>query len=100
MVNVDQVHWNQPHLYSELHRYNLHGNLKTSAGTLAPERAYYTPSNAAVQEINGVEYAEIVQSVADKFFEIDGFTSNDLMLYPHDPFREPIRWKDYDHLTI
>lgn len=30
------VHWCQPHVYSELHRYGLHSNLTVSTGTFAP----------------------------------------------------------------
>ena len=55
---------------------------------------------SAVAEVNGDETAEIQQAVAEKFFEIDGLTSRDLMPFPHDPFREPAPWKKYDHLTI
>ncbi|KAJ5647465.1 flavin-containing amine oxidase [Penicillium lividum] len=32
------VHWNQPHLYHELQRYDLHRHLKTSAGTCGAEK--------------------------------------------------------------
>ncbi|KIV79403.1 hypothetical protein PV11_06965 [Exophiala sideris] len=94
------VHWNQPHVYSELHRYNLHKNLKTSAGTVAAEHTYYKPSGGPVVEVDGAECAEIQQTVANSFFEIDGLTSRDLMPYPHDPFRVPAPWKKYDHLTV
>lgn len=100
LLTVAQVHWNQPHLYSELHRYGLHKNLKSSAGTIAPEYTYYKPTVGAVTTLNGQECAEIQQTVANKFFEVDGMTSRDLMPYPHEPFREPAPWKRYDHLTV
>lgn len=94
------MHWNQPHLYHELHRYNLHKNLKSSAGTLEAEKTYYQQARAQVQQVDSVEFGQIVQSVADKFFDIDGMTSRKLMPYPHEPFREPAPWKKYDHLTV
>lgn len=94
------MHWNQPHLYSELHRYNLHKNLKASAGTAAPEKLIYKATNKALEEIPVAASYEIAEIVAGRFFQIDGLTSKDLMPYPHDPFREPALWRNYDHLTV
>ncbi|OCT54707.1 Monoamine oxidase N [Cladophialophora carrionii] len=95
------VHWNQPHLYAELHRYGLHRNLKTSAGTLAAQKTYYKePATGEVVEKDGNDLAEAIQAVAEQFFTIDGLSSRELMPYPHDPFREPAPWKRYDHLTV
>ncbi|KIW13792.1 hypothetical protein PV08_08984 [Exophiala spinifera] len=97
------VHWNQPHLYAELYRYNLHKNLKTSAGTLAAEKTYYRGAGgreAQVEEVDGQDFGQIAQAVADRFFVLDGLNSRELMPYPHDPFRDPAPWKKYDHLTI
>ncbi|EXJ68493.1 lysyl oxidase-like protein 2/3/4 [Cladophialophora psammophila CBS 110553] len=94
------VHWNQPHLYAELHRYNLHKNLKSSAGTIATQKTYYKGAGGGVQEIDGNALAEITQAVAEKFFTIDGLSSRELYPYPHDPFRTPAPWKKYDHLTV
>ncbi len=94
------MHWNQPHLYHELHRYNLHKHLKTSAGTLEAVQMFYRQAQGPVQEIDGSEFGRIVQSVAEKFFDIDGMDSRKLMPYPHDPFRATAPWKKYDHLTV
>ncbi|GAM35595.1 hypothetical protein TCE0_017f04047 [Talaromyces pinophilus] len=77
------VHWNQPHLYAELHRYGLHRNLKTSA-ELVPADKYVT----------------VLESVAQRFFSIDGLDSRSLMPYPHDPLRQPSPWQAYDHLSV
>lgn len=94
------VHWNQPFVYTELCRYNLHHNLKSSAGTIAPQKQYYKPSNGIVEEISVQNTEAIIDSVAAQFFVIDGLDSRQLMPYPHDPFREPALWKKYDHLTV
>ncbi|KEF59641.1 lysyl oxidase-like protein 2/3/4 [Exophiala aquamarina CBS 119918] len=93
------VHWNQPHVYAELHRYNLHKNLKSTAGSTVAQKTYYKGPGVEVQEIDGSTLAGITQAVAEKFFTIDGLSSRELMPYPHDPFREPGPWKAYDHLT-
>ncbi|RDW68714.1 flavin monoamine oxidase family protein [Aspergillus mulundensis] len=93
------VHWEQPHLYTELHRYGLHRHLKTSAGTLAPERQAFTPSSGKVEELSGSDGAAL-ENVARRVFSIDGLDSRALMPYPHDPLREPAPWKRYDHLTV
>lgn len=41
-----------------------------------------------------------VQRCADAFFNIDGMSSRELMPYPHDPFRQPSPWINYDHLSV
>ncbi|KAI1059590.1 hypothetical protein LB506_008966 [Fusarium annulatum] len=93
------VHWGQPHVYSEIHRYNLQGNLKTSAGTADAKYTAYTASFAGPNKLDTKETNQTVQRVADAFFDIDGLTSYDLMPYPHDPLREPVLWKKYEHLS-
>jgi lysyl oxidase-like protein 2/3/4 len=94
------VHWAQPHLYSELHRYGLHRNLKTSAGTFAPEKQSFSPVSGVVEEVSISEYAAGLERVAQSFFCVDGLGSRALMPYPHDPSREPAPWKQYDHLSV
>ncbi|KAL3292801.1 lysyl oxidase-like protein 2/3/4 [Colletotrichum asianum] len=93
------VHWNQPHVFTEIRRYGLQKNLKTSAGTAEVETTRYTPAFSPSQEINGEEMNAAVQRAADAFFSIDGLSSRKLMPYPHDPLREPALWAQYDHLS-
>ncbi|CAG8043752.1 unnamed protein product [Penicillium salamii] len=93
------VHWAQPHLYSELRRYGLHANLKTSAGTLAPEKQFFA-SGGPPREISIAEAGEILDRVSRAFFTVDGYDSRALMPYPHDPLREPALWRPYDHLSV
>ncbi|RSL57736.1 hypothetical protein CEP54_008117 [Fusarium duplospermum] len=94
------VHWNQPHVYAELHRYGLHSNLKTSAGTLDAKTTIYTAAFSTPNNIEGGDVNSAVQRVADAFFSIDGLSSRDLMPYPHEPFRQPVPWLKYDHLSV
>ncbi|KAL2825859.1 amine oxidase [Aspergillus pseudoustus] len=97
------VHWNQPHLYKELHRYGLHKHLKTSAGTSAAENQFFLPGaeneNAKVESVGNDEYAKL-EELAGHFFTLDGLDSRALMPYPHDSLREPAPWKRYDHLSV
>ncbi|KAL4738368.1 amine oxidase [Aspergillus similis] len=94
------VHWEQPHLYAELHRYGLHRNLKTSAGTLMPERQAFTPACGKIKELSMPGSGDVLEKVARKVFSIDGLDSRALMPFPHDTLREPAPWKRYDHLTV
>jgi lysyl oxidase-like protein 2/3/4 len=94
------VHWNQPYLYTELHRYGLHHNLKTSAGTSAPETQYFTPARGQLEVVPADKYAATLESVAKRFFSIDGLDSRSLMPYPHDSLRQPSPWQAYDHLSV
>lgn len=94
------IFWDQPHFYSQLHRYGLHRNLKTSAGTLAPARSLWKPASGPVEEIDMVENAKVLEEVAQRFFTIDGQDSRALMPYPHDSLRQPGPWRKYDHLSV
>ena len=94
------VHWGQPHLYSELHRYGLHKNLKTSSGTAAPARQVFKHGKASPQDVSIEVAGETLERVAQAFFTIEGKTSRELMPYPHDPFKSPAPWMKYDHLSV
>ncbi|PWY64567.1 flavin-containing amine oxidase [Aspergillus eucalypticola CBS 122712] len=94
------VHWNQPHLYAELHRYGLHRNLKTSAGSFTPVNQWFKSSSGPVEKVSVEEYQATLERVASEFFTIDGRDSRALMPYPHDPLREPAPWKRYDYLSV
>jgi lysyl oxidase-like protein 2/3/4 len=96
------VHWNQPHVYRELHRYNLHRGLKTSAGTTNTEKQWFLPKDAGVSGITNVgeEESDKLEEIAQQVFTIDGLDSRTLMPFPHDSLREPALWKKYDHLTV
>ncbi|KOC08238.1 putative flavin containing amine oxidase [Aspergillus flavus AF70] len=94
------VHWAQPHLYSELRRYGLHINLKTSAGTAAPTKQMFKQGKATPCEISIEETGDILERIAQSFFTIDGSSSRELMPYPHDPFKRPALWMKYDHLSV
>jgi lysyl oxidase-like protein 2/3/4 len=94
------VHWGQPHLYGELHRYGLHSSLKTSAGTIAPEKQFFRPAGGSPEQVSIDETGEIIERVAQAFFNVDGHDSHALMPYPHDPLREPALWKQYDHWSV
>ncbi|KAH6659085.1 hypothetical protein BKA67DRAFT_685682 [Truncatella angustata] len=94
------VHWNQPHVYTELHRYGIHKSLKTSAGTVATQVQYHKRSGSTVESLVPAEVKNICDKVAADFFQIDSLDSRALMPYPHDPLREPTPWKKYDHMSI
>lgn len=94
------VHWTQPHLYAELHRYGLHRNLKTSAGTFAPEKQEFRSASGTVEELSIAESGAVLERVAKMFFTIDGLDSRSLMPYPHDSLRKPALWMGYDHLSV
>ena len=94
------VHWAQPHLYSELRRYGLHTGLKMSAGTSAPQEISFKSTRSPPKKISVEDTGEILERVAQAFFSVDGHDSRALLPYPHDPFREPALWKNYDHWTV
>jgi lysyl oxidase-like protein 2/3/4 len=94
------VHWAQPHLYSELRRYGLHTNLKTSAGTATPTKQIFKHGSAPPQEISLEDSLDTLERLAEAFFTIEGNNSRQLMPYPHDPFKGGAPWSKYDHLSV
>ncbi|KAL4910837.1 hypothetical protein BDW74DRAFT_172298 [Aspergillus multicolor] len=94
------IHWNQPHVFAQLQRYNLHKTIKTSNGTLAPEKAFWKFATGVVKELNVQDLNASLERIGNAFFSPDGYTSRDLMPYPHDPFRDPALWTRYDDLSI
>ncbi|KAI5457567.1 flavin-containing amine oxidase [Mariannaea sp. PMI_226] len=94
------LHWNQPHVFTELHRYNLHTNIKTSNGTFAPEHVWFKAPSGELKPMTEKELYARVEPIAQAFFTIDGLTSRELMPYPHEPFSQPSPWTRYDHLSI
>lgn len=94
------VHWGQPHLYSELRRYGLHVNLKTSAGTAATKTQFFKQGSSSPQEISIEHAGNILERIAQEFFTIDGKSSRELMPYPHNPFSSTASWMKYDHLSV
>lgn len=96
------MHRSQPHTYSELHRYGLHHDLKTSSGTYACEQAFFRDRGAtSTSSLDPAKTDQILTAVADKFFTVDGMSSKELMPYPHDPLRVPeAPWRAYDHLSV
>lgn len=95
-----QVHWGQPHVYREIHRYGLQRNLKTSAGTFAPSQTLYRSAEDKLQTLNTAATFDMLEAIATAFFQIDGHTSRTLLPFPHDPLREPTPWRQYDHLNV
>ncbi|KAE8423587.1 hypothetical protein BDV36DRAFT_306102 [Aspergillus pseudocaelatus] len=94
------VHWAQPHLYSELRRYGLHVNLKTSAGTAAPTKQMFKQGTTPPREISTDDASDILERIAQSFFTVEGRSSRQLMPYPHDLFRRPALWMKYDHWSV
>ena len=76
-------------------------HIVASAGTFAPEVTYYRSSDNKTEELNGndSQYTTF-DAIFQQFFAFDGHTSRSLMPFPHDPFREPAPWKNYDPLSV
>ncbi|KAL4875679.1 amine oxidase [Aspergillus karnatakaensis] len=94
------VHWAQPHVYAELHRYGLHRTLKTSAGFAETQRQTFTSSTGVIEEVNICECGEILERIAARVFCVDGYGSRELMPFPHDSLREPALWRRFDGLSV
>ncbi|GKU07440.1 lysyl oxidase 2 3 4 [Fusarium langsethiae] len=93
------IHWNQPHVYSELDRYRLHQRMKPTLASVSPERAFHN-FGSTIENVQGDALIRAVEKTAEQVFAIDGLNSRALMPYPHDPFRQPNPWVKYDCLTI
>ncbi|KAJ6130251.1 hypothetical protein N7512_003031 [Penicillium capsulatum] len=85
---------------TKLHGRGLHWFLKSSAGTSVPENQYFKPAQGGICEVPLQEVGSILERVGAESFTVDGLDSRALMPFPHDPFREPALWRQYDHLTV
>jgi hypothetical protein len=76
-------------------------HIVASTGTSAPKVTYYRSSDHKTEELNGndSQYTTF-EAIFQEFFALDGYTSRSLMPFPHDPFREPAPWKNYDYLSV
>jgi hypothetical protein len=95
----DKTCRNQPHSYSELHRYDLQRHLKPTVAAINPAKTVHNFANGTQEVDFGATMTEMERIFA-QFFEIDGLTSRELMPYPHDSYHKPARWVDYDHLSV
>ncbi|KPA39422.1 lysyl oxidase 2 3 4 [Fusarium langsethiae] len=91
------VHWSQPHTFSELVRYGLDKNLKPTVASANPASTTHTFDTKPEEVPAG--FAATLEKIAEAFFSIDGYSSRELLPYPHDPFREPCRWRTYDKMS-
>ncbi|KAF4918199.1 Pseudooxynicotine oxidase [Colletotrichum viniferum] len=53
-----------------------------------------------VKQLTSEVNCATAERVAALFFGVDGSTSQSLMPFPHEPFREPAPWKQCDGLTV
>ena len=60
------VHWNQPHVFSELYRYGLRQCLKPSAGTTSPQKRYYKSIQGPLKEVSVEEVNSTAEMLAYK----------------------------------
>ncbi|KAJ5556474.1 hypothetical protein N7494_000389 [Penicillium frequentans] len=93
------VHWNQPHVYTEIHRYGLQKNLKISTGAVAGDAVYYNHAGNA-KKMNPQEFDDRSNAVTDAFFNIDGLKLQDYLPRPHEPLRHPELYAKYDKLSV
>ncbi|KAF4552156.1 Monoamine oxidase N-like protein [Elsinoe fawcettii] len=96
------VHWTQPHLFAEAHRYGLSDNLKTSNGTTKPEAMPFRSRGVRKPEILEVASTDaLLEVLFEDFFTIDGLTARDLMPFPHSSVRTAhSEWCKYDAMSI
>lgn len=100
LTNCEQIHWTQPHVWTELQRYEMDKDLVSSDGSVAPKKVFFTPAEGPPEEMQDDGQHADFDALAQAFFNIDDHTSRSLMPLPHDPFREPAPWKQYDHLSV
>lgn len=93
------VHRNQPHVYTELHRYGEHKHLKVSTGALAGDVVYYNYDGTA-KKMDPADFEARSNAVIEAFFRIDGLELRDYLPRPHEPLRHPEIYAKYDKLSV
>jgi nicotine oxidoreductase len=87
------VHWMQPHVWSEITRYDLAGDLV--AGAVEPEWAL-VPSGSGLAWCTSAALAAREKALLERFFE----PSRTVLPRPHDPLFARAAAEEFDQLTI
>jgi len=78
----------------------LHRNLKVTEGPLSCEAVYYKYLDGKAKQVDPVEFDNVANAIAEKFFNIDGLTLRDYLPRPHEPMRYPEVYAKYDRLSV
>ena len=97
------IHWNQPHAYSQISRYDLKREIKTSfdtSGGLNVSNMHYEAlaDGSSTKEVNHQEEDFMYQKAAELYFDIDGAMGKEVLPFPHIPFYNP-DVAEFDKLT-
>ncbi len=96
-------HWNQPHLFSQISRYDLKGEIKASfdvSGGLEVSNTHFDDvvDEVSAKEMNHDQEDFIYQKAAELYFNVDGAMGRKVMPFPHMPFLNP-KVAEFDKLT-
>ncbi len=84
-------HWNQPHLYSQISRYDLKGEIKASfdlSGGLDVSNTHFEDLEGlplSAEEMNHEQEDFIYQKAAELYFNVDGAMGRKVMPFPQIP---------------
>lgn len=96
------IHWNQPHTYSQITRYDMKDQIKSifdlSGGLDASNIHYKLGAEEPLVQISHEDEDLIYGRAAELYFNVDGQMGCRILPFPHDPFFNPEIY-EYDHLT-
>jgi len=97
------IHWSQPHVFHEIHRYGLQDQLKRSVGTLSPFHGgpefVYSFSGGQLRKLTNEDYEVRMKTMMEAFFNVDGALGRSILEWPHNPSFDSVDAKKLQSLS-
>lgn len=92
------IHWNQPHVWSEMTRYGF--SLIESEGAVIDQISFLLDNGSKCKIISTNDLYPKLFEAMNQFCDIDGMQGRKIFPFPHSPLNLPDDVRTHDHLTL
>ncbi|KAJ5591288.1 hypothetical protein N7450_005260 [Penicillium hetheringtonii] len=93
------VHWHQPHVWREISRYQMRGELESSFDFSRGVNHFELRTDHGVTTMSHEEEDNLLATALEKFVNVDGNMCRTLIPFPHAGFHNPEARK-YDRMSV
>ncbi|VUC30714.1 unnamed protein product [Clonostachys rosea] len=83
------IHWEQPHVYREMVRYNIHRDFVVTNDETTKMRSVRVDDYGTVQELTLETFDQLADNAFKTFCNVDGEQGRNAIPFPHDSLRNP-----------
>ncbi|CAF1493983.1 unnamed protein product, partial [Didymodactylos carnosus] len=95
------VHWNQPHVFSEMQRYHMGTDLEDTKASYDLNTLIFNHDGQGAEALsNPIEILKEMDICAQDFFDVDGQRGRLIFPQPYSPLLNIDHIKKYDHLSV